>query len=294
MTGHAEPHHLDKRAVRASFNRAAATYDGAAALQREVGDRLLERLDWMRVEPAAILEVGCGTGYCTRALARRYRKARVTALDLAEAMVTRARRGAGWFSRSRYLCGDAERLPLADASVDLLFSSLTLQWCNDLDAVFAEWRRVLRPQGVVLFTTFGPDTLRELRAAWAEVDGCSHVNRFLDMHDIGDAMVRAGLGEPVMDVDRIVTEHEDVRGLMRDLKAIGAHNVTAGRPTRLTGKARLRAVEAVYESRRRDGRLPATYEVVYGHAWGVSGRGQGGATGPGEQAVSLEQLRRQL
>lgn len=288
-----EPHHLDKRAVRVAFNRAAAGYDEAAGLQREVGDRLLERLDWIKFEPRTILELGCGTGHCTRVLEKRYRKARLVALDLAEAMLVRARRRGRWLHKTRYLCGDAERLPLASATVDLIFSSLTLQWCNDLGATFAEFRRVLRPGGIVLFSTFGPDTLHELRAAWAVVDGRSHVNRFLDMHDVGDALLRAGLGDPVMDVDRLRVDYANVRELMRDLKAIGAHNATADRPQGLTGRQRLAAVEQAYERQRTGGYLPASYEVVYGHAWGVKDGGALCATRPGgELPISLEHLSR--
>lgn len=289
----AEPHHLDKRAVRAAFNRAAAGYDAAAGLQREVGERLLERLDWIKFQPQTILELGCGTGHCTRALEKRYRKSRIVALDLAEGMLARARRGGGWLNKTRYLCGDAEALSVADASIDLLFSNLTLQWCNDLAATFREFQRVLRPGGVVLFSTFGPDTLHELRAAWAQVDRRSHVNRFLDMHDVGDALLGAGLGDPVMDVDRMRVEYREVRDLMRDLKAIGAHNVTADRPQGLVGRRRLAAVEQAYEPLRRDGSLPASYEVVYGHAWGREGSGAAVATPPGDEVmIPLDRLRR--
>lgn len=288
-----EPHRLDKRAARAAFNRAAASYDAAAGLQREVGERLLERLDWIKLRPETILELGCGTGHCTRALEKRYRKVRLIALDLAEAMLLKARRGGRWFHRTRYLCGDAERLPVADASVDMVFSNLTLQWCNDLGTTFREFRRVLRPGGVVMFSTFGPDTLNELRAAWAAVDGRSHVNRFLDMHDVGDALLGAGLGEPVMDVDRMRVDYTHVRALMRDLKAIGAHNVTADRPQGLTGRRRMAAVEQAYEPLRRAGCLPASYEVVYGHAWGIAGGGAACATqSVGEVTISLDHLRK--
>lgn len=290
-----EAHRLDRQALRLSFNRAVATYDAAATLQREVGDRLLERLDWIRLQPTDVLELGCGTGYCTRLLEQRYRKARLCALDIAEAMLVHTRRGSGWFSKTRYLCGDAQQLPLADASIDLLFSNLTLQWCDDLAATFAEFQRVLRPGGMVMFTTFGPDTLAELRAAWAAVDGYSHVNRFLDMHDVGDAMLRAGLSDPVMDVDRMTVHYGEVRSLMRDLKAIGAHNVTAGRPAGLTGRRRLLALEEAYETQRGERGLPASYEVVYGHAWAGDGSGANcGLPADGEQRVSLEQLKRSL
>ncbi|RRQ22108.1 malonyl-ACP O-methyltransferase BioC [Thiohalobacter thiocyanaticus] len=261
------PQQLDKRQVRLAFNRAAATYDGVAVLQREVGQRLLERLELIRLQPEWALDLGAGTGQITQALLRRYRGSRVLALDLAEAMLAQTRRAAGWWRRPRLVCGDAEQLPLADDSVDLLVSNLTLQWCNSLDRAFAEFRRVLRPGGALFFTTFGPDTLKEVRDSWAEVDGHSHTNRFIDMHDIGDALVRAGLAEPVMDVERLQLTYRDLPRLVREIKALGAHNVTAGRARSLTGRAHWRAFEQAYESRRRDGVLPVSYEVVYGHAW---------------------------
>jgi malonyl-CoA O-methyltransferase len=183
-------------------------------------------------------------------------------------MLRAAGRQRSWLRRFDRVCADALRMPLARASVDLIYSNLLLQWCNDPDAVFAEFKRVLRPHGLLTFSTFGPDTLKELRAAWASVDDYTHVNRFLDMHDIGDALVRAGLAEPVLDVERFTLTYEDAMSLMKDLKAIGAHNVTAGRPAGLTGRGRLESMLAAYEQQRTDGRLPATYEVVYGRAWG--------------------------
>jgi malonyl-CoA O-methyltransferase len=261
------PPGLDRAAVRRSFDRAAATYDEAAVLQAEVRGRLLERLDYVTLEPGVVLDVGCGTGHAARALAGRFPAARVIALDLSGGMLREARRqGTG-----SPVCGDAMRLPIATASVDLLFSSLTLQWCDDLDATFAEFRRVLRPRGLLNLATFGPDTLAELRAAWAQADGLTHVSRFADMHDLGDGLVRAGLAEPVLDVERFTLTYPDVFGLMRDLKAIGAHNASTGRPHNLTGRGRLRAMESAYERFRRDGVLPATYEVVYAQAWGPAG-----------------------
>jgi malonyl-CoA O-methyltransferase len=264
-----------KRQVRASFNAAAERYDATAVLQKEVGKRIIERLDLIRLAPKRILDVGAGTGECSRALMTRYKKAQVISLDLAECMLQRARGKSGWlqslFPRQHYVCADTETIPLADNSVDFVFSNLTLQWCSDLDTTFQEFRRILRPNGLLMFSTFGPDTLKELRASWRAAEGnnntVNHVNPFMDMHDIGDALLRAALADPVMDVENITLTYEDARQLMHELKAIGAHTVSSGRRQGLTGKARLRAMLEAYEDFRKDGRLPATYEVVYGHAW---------------------------
>ena len=258
---------VDKRQLRLAFERAAPTYEEAAGLQQEVGRRLVERLDLIRLRPARILDLGAGTGEFSQALMQRYRHSRVIALDLAVNMLRRARQRGGWFRRPGCVCGDAERLPFAADSFDFIFSNLMLQWCLDLGSVFTELRRVLAPGGLLMFTTFGPDTLKELRASWGVVDGHTHVNTFIDMHDIGDALLRARWAEPVMDTERLTVTYREARTLMQDLKHLGAHNVTAGRPRGLTGQRRLQRVLQAYESYRLDGLLPASYEVVYGHAW---------------------------
>ena len=259
---------LDPHQVRAAFDAAAQGYDAAALLQREVGERLLERLDLTTVAPKRVLDVGCGTGRPTRALVKRYPKAEVVGADLAPGMIRVAQARQPWFGkRARYVCAEASRLPFDTTGFELLYGSLVLQWCEDLDATLLEWRRLLKPHGLLLFSTLGPDTLKELRTAWSEVDGYNHVNRFLDMHDIGDALIRAGFVEPVMDVERLTLTYADAPALMRDLKRIGAHNVTAGRSRGLLGRGRLAAFTRAYERFRREGRLPATYEVVYGTAW---------------------------
>ncbi|HET6725624.1 MAG TPA: malonyl-ACP O-methyltransferase BioC [Gammaproteobacteria bacterium] len=250
---------LDRRAMRQSFDRAATSYDAVAVLQREVQSRLIERLDFTTLKPTAILDAGAGTGTGARELASRYPDARLVKVDIAERMLRADATGA--------VCGDIETLPFADSQFDLVWSNLAVQWLADPDRGFGELRRVLNDRGLLLFSTFGPDTLKELRAAWSDVDGFNHVNRFLDMHDLGDALVRAGFAEPVMDTEQLTLTYEDLGGLLRDLKGLGAHNVTAGRPRGLTGRARLKKLESTYEQWRRDERLPATWEVVYGTAW---------------------------
>jgi len=265
--------------MRAAFERASSRYDSSAHLQTRVAEELLERLAAFRFEPRTVLDLGSGTGRVTRELKRRYPRALVIALDLAPGMLREARRHQNLWRRFARVCGDALRLPLKDASIDVLFSSLMLQWCEPLDAALAEVRRVLKGSGFFAFSTFGPDTLHELRSAWAEVDGYNHVNHFPDMHEVGDALVRAGLMEPVLDADRIEVGYGDALELMRDLKAIGAHNVTAGRSRALAGRSRLERVRQAYEPYRRDGRLPATYEVIYGASWGATGRPAAAAVG---------------
>lgn len=285
----ADGFHLERRAVRASFARAASSYDAAAVLQREVLGRLGERLDLIPIKPAVVLDAGAGTGLGAVALSRRYRRARVVALDIAEPMAARARaRGRWrWWRRLHAVCADAEALPLADASVDLIFSNLMLQWLDDPARAFVEFRRVLKPGGVLLFTSFGPGTLGELRGAWAAVDDQVHVNRFIDMHDLGDALVRTGFSNPVMDVERMTVTYPDTFALMRDLKAIGARNLNAGRPHGLTGRRRLAAMQTEYEKFRRDGVLPASWEVVYGHAWAPApGLARPIAGQPGEARIA--------
>jgi malonyl-CoA O-methyltransferase len=279
-----EPFSIDRRTLRRSFERAAATYDGAAVLQNEVCQRMLSRLDLVKQDPVVILDAGCGTGNALMPLARRYPAARIFALDLALQMVTRAR---ARFPRWRRLlggampvavCADIECLPLAGASCNMVWSNLALQWVSDVGRTFAELQRVLVPGGLLMFSTFGPDTLKELRAAYGGIDQHVHVNRFIDMHDLGDALVHNGFADPVMDMEQLTLTYSEVRDLTHDLKAIGARNLMRGRPPGLSGKHTLAMVARRYEPWRRDGKLPATFEVVYGHAWkpqprlGPSGR----------------------
>jgi len=275
---------LDKRAVRRAFDKAAAGYDAAAVLQHEVCTRMLERLEYVKHKPAAVLDAGTGTGNAVPALLARYPGATLVALDLSRAMLARTRARVRWWQALPGLrpplyavCADIERVPLSRESVGLVWSNLALQWVNDLPRALGEMQRVLAPAGLFMFSTFGPDTLRELRQAFAGVDDHTHVSRFVDMHDIGDMMVAAGFADPVMDMEQITLTYDNVRALMHDLKSIGASNATLGRPAGLSGRALLSVVERNYEALRRDGKLPATFEIVYGHAWKPEARvGPGG------------------
>ena len=264
---------IDKRAVRRAFSRAATQYDAAAVMQREVCKRMLERLNYIKQKPATVLDVGSGTGWGTRQLGERYPAAQIVALDMAIGMLHAARGTSSWWSKlfsgkaTPYVCGDMEALPVKSNSMDMVWSNFALQWCNDLPATFVELQRVLKVEGLLMFSTFGPDTLKELRGAFQGVDGHSHFNRFADMHDIGDMLVAAGFGDPVMDMEYITLTYSDVKSVMQDLRSIGAHNATTGRATGMMGKNAWNRVLENYEQLRRDGKLPATFEVIYGHAW---------------------------
>ncbi len=262
------PPRLDKAAVKKSFNRSACCYDHAAVLQNEVLARLLERLQYIRLQPELVLDLGCGTGQAIKPLLKQYRRVSVLSLDLAGEMLIRARSRYGLFHRKWLVNADMEHLPLRDSCVDLVFSNLALQWSNDLPATFAEIRRVGRAGGLLMFTTFGVNTLTELRQSWQAIDPSPRVHQFMDMHDIGDMLLGAGLGEPVMDVDQLVLEYQDFTTLLGDLKSIGATNAERTRSRGLLTRGRLDSLESAYrEIAFSDQRYRATYEVIYGHAW---------------------------
>ena len=247
-------------------------------------DRLLERLDHFAPEVHRALDLGAGPGRATRALRDALPGAQVVAVDWALALL---RQGA-----APALCADLRALPVATGSVDLVFSSLAMPWVHDLEGWFGEIRRVLRPGGVWLFSTFGPDTLIELRSAWAAVDKAPHVHLFPDMHDLGDALLRAGFSNPVMDREYLALTYPDVDGLMADLRALGAQNADAGRRRSLTGKGQLAAMKAAYEALSDDERITASHELVFGAALAPQ-EGQPIRTPDGEVAhFSVESLRK--
>ena len=249
----------DKRQVAASFSRAAQSYDGVAGLQRDIGRELLAFLPVL--SPSRWLDLGCGTGHFTRMLAERYPQGRGLALDLAEGMLRHARPRGG---ARHFVAGDAERLPLREASFDLIFSSLAVQWCGDFAAVLAEAQRVLRPGGVLAFSSLCVGTLQELRDSWQAVDGFVHVNRFRRFADYQALCTASGLQPLTLERQARTLHFPDLRALTHELKALGAHNLNPGRPGGLTGPARVRALVEAYEHFRQPQGLPATYQVVYG------------------------------
>ncbi|MBU3059494.1 malonyl-ACP O-methyltransferase BioC [Pseudomonas indica] len=250
----------DKRQVAASFSRAAASYDSVAALQRAVGSALLGRLP-EGFAPERWLDLGSGTGHFSRLLAERFPMAEGIALDIAEGMLRHARPLGG---ARRFVAGDAERLPLREASLDLIFSSLAVQWCADFAAVLGEARRVLRPGGVFAFSSLCVGTLQELRDSWQAVDGFVHVNRFRRFEDYRQLAEDSGLRLLGVEQRPETLHFPDLRSLTHELKALGAHNLNPGRPDGLTGRARILALIDAYERFRQPEGLPATYQVVYG------------------------------
>ena len=261
---------LDRRSVRAHFERAAASYDAAAALQHEVEARLQDRFSALKTPPGLIADIGAGPGRGALELQQRFPKAQVLAFDLAHGMLKRARAQQSWLARWRKplhaICADAQQLPIHNNTLDLLYSNLCIQWCQALPELFAEWRRVMKPGSLLLFSSFGPDTLHELRSAWAAVDGSPHVNQFFDMHILGDALLAAGFRDPVLETDRFTLRYSSPNALLRELKAIGASNALAHRKAGLGGRSSLAAMQDAYP-KLADGKIQATYEVVYAQAF---------------------------
>ena len=252
--------------VRSAFNKASSDYDAHAFLQKEIAARLDTKLNVISGKSRVILDLGAGTGLLSQHLSERFPDSQLICLDFAHLALKNN-------PLNNKICADAYHLPLADNSVDMIVSSLMMQWCPDLNTLFSECFRVLKNDGVVLFSTFGPDTLKELKKSWAVVDDTTHVNTFTDMHDIGDQMLQNGFQSPVMEMETLTLTYQTVTDLLRDLKAIGAQTV-GSRSKSLTGKDKFQLMIKMYESYRNNGKLPATYEVIYGHAWKkVSGLG---------------------
>ena len=264
-----DPELIELSRVRARFNRASATYDQHAVVQQEIGRRLDERFDWLRLSPRRILDLGAGTGQMTRAMRERYPKAEVVSLDLAEALLARIPKQGRIWRRRAVVCADMHQLPFAASSFDVVVSNFAVQWSQDLPVLFAEVARVLAAGGVFLFTTLGPQTLRECRLAWQMVDQSSHVNRFTDLHEVGDALVGACLADPVIDQELLTVHYSTADNLLAELRAVGVGNALHGRQHGLTGRKSWQAFLAALSAQATAEGVPLTYEVVYGLGWGT-------------------------
>ncbi len=261
---------IKKSDIARSFSAAAASYDKASILQQEVGKRLLERLELLKSAPKRILDIGSGTGFLTCQLQAKFPHSQIIGVDLAPGMVNYAKSKQSWKIWKKqpfYLCADAEHLPFKAQSIDLIFSNLSLQWCSSLPAVFKEMKRLLKPTGLLFFSTFGPQTLYELRKSWHTVDNFTHVNEFTDMHDIGDHLLRTPFVDPVMDMEILTLTYSKIQTLFQDLKNTGAHNLNVNRRKGFLSKNAFLHLLQNYEKFKYDNVYPATFEIIYGHAW---------------------------
>lgn len=282
---------LNPEEVSHSFSRAAASYDSVAQVQKVVGERLLQRLDYIKLKPKRILDLGCGTGYFIPLLRQKFPEAEIIALDNAAHMVSTAQQQLGDQDKLQFLTANCLNLPLENHSIDFIFSNMMLHWLNNNRSSFDELARVLSPEGLLLLTMAGPDTLGELREAWRRVDPYPHVHDFTDMHDVGDALMASRFSDPVVDMEKIKLTYTDIFQLMRDLKLLGARNIHPQRRRGLTGKQLIKQLEAEYEPYREQGKLPLTYEIIYGLAWGsgVTNSEQGT-----EVSIPIANLRRMI
>ncbi len=257
--------------IKHSFNNAALNYDANAVLQQEIGARLLERLEFFAINPQTILDLGMGTGFVTKQLAYAYPKADIIGLDFAESMLKVAQHKRNNDTPNYHLiCGDINLLPIADNSVDLIFSNFSFQWCENISELFAQCRRVLKNDGLLIFTIPGPHTLYELRSVLNDVDpDYEHVNNFIDMHNIGDILVQNKFAHPVMDNDEFTLTYSSVIKLIKDIKSIGANvKLTDNYRTSLFGKEKFQQLYHVYNKfKLADNTYPLTFEVIYGHAF---------------------------
>ncbi len=258
--------HKHKAAITKNFNRAAYTYNQAAIIHQEVGTRLLERLDLIKLEPNVILDLGSGTGFFAQKLTDKYPKAHIIKLDIAKSMLQFSNQN--HFAQHVAVCSDGECLPFKSRSVDFVFSNCVFHWFSDLQRALAEIHRVLKPEGLLLFSTFGPDTLKELRECFSTIDCNTHVNTFIDMHHIGDMLLQTQFLDPVMDMEMITITYKKCLDLIRDLKKTGENYVIRQKRIGLNPKDTLDKLINAYEYyRTSESVLPATFEVIYGHAW---------------------------
>jgi len=259
---------LNHKHIHRRFERAASTLDGSDFVHATSREGLLRRLQPLLIDAKTVVDLGAGTGAAGLALGQRFKGARLISIDIALGMLLKARQKKRWLSKANFIQANAVALPLANDCIDVVFANLLLPWVDDPAPVFAEVARILHQGGVFAFATLGPDSLQELRRAWAAVDDDAHVNRFPDMHNLGDALVNSGLRDPVLDVDRLSIAYQQSGKLFTDLTAVGARNALQQRARGLTGKRRYAAMLAALNDATGAGKLTLELELVFGHCWG--------------------------
>jgi len=276
---------LNTRHIRRRFERSANSFDTADFVHAATRAGLFKRLEPLLIDAKTVLDLGAATGAASRLLEKRFKRPHIISVDLAHNMLQRGRAEKSWRSKTSFAQADAQQLPFESDSIDVIFSNLLLPWVDDPRPVFAEVARVLRKGGLFAFATLGPDSLLEIRHAWAQVDNGVHVNRFLDMHDLGDGLVNAGLRDPVLDVDRLSVSYENADTLFKDLTAIGARNALQGRAAGLTGKNRFEAMTTALGRATADDRITMNLELVFGHCWGAGPRND-----PANYAINASEI----
>lgn len=273
-----------------SFNKKAGGYEQAARIQHEIGQRLFERLDYLKMNPRYVLDLGCGAGFFTRMLKKKYPKAVIVGLDLAQAMLAEAKKKQGFLSKWSLVNADMVSMPFPDGLFDLVFANQVIHWANPLSAVFHEINRVMNVEGCLMFSTLGPDTFKELRQSWLEVDDYAHSNDFVDMHDIGDLLMNERFLDPVVDMEQITMHYASLASLIDNLRQQGVRNINQKRNKGLSGKRAWQCFENAYKTRcTPEGKFPLSYEVVYGHAWkGAQRRLDNGS----ETFISIDKIQR--
>jgi len=260
---------LDQKQIRRRFERAASSFDDADFVHAVTREGLMTRLAPLLVDAKTVVDLGAATGATSRSLEKRFKGAKLVSVDIAIEMLKRGRARKTWLAKTAFAQARAQQLPFADASVDVVFSNLLLPWIDDPTPVFSEVARVLRKGGLFAFATLGPDSLQEISRAWAAVDTAAHVNRFFDMHILGDGLVNAGLRDPVLDVDRLAVKYSSSANIFRDLTSVGGRNALRGRAPGLTGRQSFDRMTAALNGAAVDGKIALDLELVYGHCWGA-------------------------
>ncbi|KTD32800.1 biotin synthase [Legionella nautarum] len=273
-----------------AFSKHATEYEQAAKVQNEIGERLFERLHYLKINPRYVLDLGCGTGLFSKMLKKLYPQAEIIGLDLSYAMLQQAQKKQGWRRKWPLINADMVALPFVDGLFDLVFANQVVHWAQPLSAVIQELNRVMNVNSCLMFSTLGPDTFKELKQAWLQADQYAHTNEFIDMHDIGDCLLMEHFLDPVVDMELLTVHYPSLNHLLQNLKAQGVRNINQSRNEGLTGKTSWQAFESAYQVLcTAEGKYPLTYEVVYGHAWKGSQRRLEKGT---ETFIPISQIRR--